>query len=67
MKSLNKAWVALIIFGIIALIFSIGIRVYESLTGGGEEFIAIVNELPSGQLITTNLEEHLTSAEDYSE
>lgn len=67
MRSLNKAWLTLIAVGIIALLFSIGIRVYESLTGGGDEFIAVINELPSDKLITTNLEEHLTSAPDYEE
>lgn len=55
----NKAWLYLIFMGVAALLAAVGWEIYQYVTDGRTEFTYTVNELPSNQILSPEVEEHI--------
>ncbi len=61
MNNFNKSWLALIIFGVVFLIFTIIWDILQITSLGAEEFSYSVNQMPRSILLSPTVKEHLQS------
>ncbi len=60
MSNLNKSWLALIVIGIFFLFFYFAYNIIEGISSGNTSFNPTINEFERGNLISNQLEKHLT-------
>lgn len=62
MKNLNNVWLALIVAGVVFLIGSIALSLYQSLNGEDKTFNLEVVEFDKKTLLTETLKDHINSS-----